>query len=352
MTEEDLTFSLLRGLPPPYNAFYASTSSLLDSLTFDDVVSNLQTYESHLLKQAEEHKPAEFAPCANFTQSQNQDPHNNRGGRSNRGQGRNQGKNQPCCQLCFKYGHRAINFYERFNKDFVEPQWNLRNQNSNSRASSSNPQANMVTTAINPPPQGVTWYPDSGASHHITPNLSDIQDPSVYSGPGQLYVGNGQGMQITHTGKAYLHNQNNIFKLKDVLPVPLITKNLLSIHKFALDKNVFIEFHAFFCLVKDNKTGEVVMRDTHKDGLYILKHMHQFTANIGQRASQETWHNRLGHPHFRIFQNILKDFEILVSHHIRHFICDVCCSSKSHKLPFKVSLHKSYKPLELIHLGV
>ena len=36
-------------------------------------------------------------------------------------------------------------------------------------------------------------------------------------------------------------------------------------HKFALDNNVFIEFHAFFCLVKDNKTGEVVMRGTNKD---------------------------------------------------------------------------------------
>ena len=69
----------------------------------------------------------------------------------------------------------------------------------------------MVTIAINPPPQGVTWYPDSGAYHHITPNLSDIQDPSVYSGLDQLYVRNGQGMQITHTCKAYLHNQNNIF---------------------------------------------------------------------------------------------------------------------------------------------
>ena len=210
MIEEDLTFSLLRGLPPPYNAFYASTSPLLDSLTFDDVVSNLRTYESHLLRQAEEHKPTEFAPCANFTQSQNQDPHHNRGGRSNRGQGRNQGKNQPLCQLCFKYGHRAVNCYERFNKDFVQCQWNPRSQNSNSRASSSNPQANMVTIAINPPSQRITWYPNSGASHHITPNLSDIHDPSVYSGPDQLYVENGQGMQITHTGKTYLHNQNNI----------------------------------------------------------------------------------------------------------------------------------------------
>ena len=231
-------------------------------------------------------------------------------------------------------------------------QWNPRNQNSNSRASCSNPQANMVTTAINPSLQGVTWYPDIGPSHCITPNLSDIQDPFVYSRPDQLYVGNGQDMQITHTGKAYLHNQNNIFKLKDVLHVPLITKNLFSVYKFALDNNLFREFHAFFCLVKDNKTGEVEMRGTHKDGLYILNHMHQFTANIGERASQETWHSRLGHPHFHIFQNILKDFEIHVSHHIRHFICDACCSSKSHELPFKVSWHKSSKPLELIHSDV
>ena len=121
MTEEDLTFSLLRGLPPPYNAFYASTSPLLDSLTFDDVVTNLCTYESHLLTQAKEHKPPEFAPCAKFTQSHNQVPHHNKGGRSNRGQGRNQGKNQPRYQFCFKYGHRAVNCIESFNKDFVQP---------------------------------------------------------------------------------------------------------------------------------------------------------------------------------------------------------------------------------------
>ena len=37
---------------------------------------------------------------------------------------------------------------------------------------------------------------------------------------------------------------------------------------------------------------------------------------------------------------------------MRHFICDACCSSKSHKLPFKISLHKSSKPLELIHSDV
>ena len=94
------------------------------------------------------------------------------------------------------------------------------------------------------------------------------------------------------------------------------------------------------------------MRGRHQDGLYILNHMYHFIPNIGERASQETWHNRLGHRHFQIFQNIFKNFEIPVSHHVRHFICDACCSSKSHKLPSKVSLHTSSKPLELIHSDV
>ena len=44
----DLSFALLRGLDQQYNAFYASTSQLLHTLTFDDVVANLVTFDSHL----------------------------------------------------------------------------------------------------------------------------------------------------------------------------------------------------------------------------------------------------------------------------------------------------------------
>ena len=44
----DLSFSLIRGLDQQYNAFYASTSQLLHTLTFDDVVANLVTFDSHL----------------------------------------------------------------------------------------------------------------------------------------------------------------------------------------------------------------------------------------------------------------------------------------------------------------
>ena len=66
--EHDLTFALLRGLGLTYNPFYASTNPILDSLTFDDVVCNLKTYESHLQQQTEEHKSQIFPPTTHFTQ--------------------------------------------------------------------------------------------------------------------------------------------------------------------------------------------------------------------------------------------------------------------------------------------
>ena len=49
ISTNDLSFALLRGLDHQYNAFYASTSQLLHTLTFDDVVANLVTL-THILR--------------------------------------------------------------------------------------------------------------------------------------------------------------------------------------------------------------------------------------------------------------------------------------------------------------
>ena len=73
----DLSFALLRGFDQQYNAFYASTSQLLHTLTFDDVVANLITFDSHLARQNTEHNTGEFPPSAHFTQTNNQEQRNN-----------------------------------------------------------------------------------------------------------------------------------------------------------------------------------------------------------------------------------------------------------------------------------
>ena len=76
------------------------------------------------------------------------------------------------------------------------------------------------------------WYIDSGATNHITPNFNNLSISSEYRGNDRLAVGNGQTLSISHTGSLYLashtHPLCNI-KLANVLYVPGITKNLLSI---------------------------------------------------------------------------------------------------------------------------
>ena len=41
-----------------------------------------------------------------------------------------------------------------------------------------------------------------------------------------------------------------------------------------------------------------------------------------------------------------------MTHQLSHYVCDACCSSKSHKQPFRISLRKSTRPLELVHSDV
>lgn len=47
--------------------------------------------------------------------------------------------------------------------------------------------------------EDATWYADSGANHYLTPDLETLQVPAPYTGTDSIAVGNGSGLQITHT---------------------------------------------------------------------------------------------------------------------------------------------------------
>lgn len=49
-----------------------------------------------------------------------------------------------------------------------------------------------------------TWLIDFGATSHITSDISAIQSPISYSGEDKMYIGDGQGMTIHHTGNSIL----------------------------------------------------------------------------------------------------------------------------------------------------
>lgn len=59
-------------------------------------------------------------------------------------------------------------------------------------------------------------------------------------------------MAIKHNGCSILHSHksNTSFNLQNLMHVPNLTKNLISVLKFAHDKHVFFEFHYNVCYVE------------------------------------------------------------------------------------------------------
>ena len=48
------------------------------------------------------------------------------------------------------------------------------------------------------------WYPDSGATNHLTNYLNNVTIRGDYSGNDQIVVDNGTGLPISHIGDSKL----------------------------------------------------------------------------------------------------------------------------------------------------
>jgi hypothetical protein len=48
------------------------------------------------------------------------------------------------------------------------------------------------------------WLVDSSASHHVTTDLNALSMPQDYAGSDNIVIGDGIGLEITHTGSTTL----------------------------------------------------------------------------------------------------------------------------------------------------
>jgi len=84
----------------------------------------------------------------------------------------------------------------------------------------------------------VTWFPNTSANQHVTPDLGSLTDSAPYLGNDYLHVGGGKGLDISHLGHTTLHSPKRMFTLSNVLHVPHITKPLLSVQKFCRETHL------------------------------------------------------------------------------------------------------------------
>ena len=107
--------------------------------------------------------------------------------------------------------------------------------------SSSLPQAHMMQ-AVNSNTSSNGWILDSGASHHVTNDLNNLSLHAPYDGSDEIVIGDGSSLPIAHTGSFSLTTLFKFFTFSNVLHVPSISRNILSIFKFCKENNTSIEF--------------------------------------------------------------------------------------------------------------
>nr|KYP34400.1 Retrovirus-related Pol polyprotein from transposon TNT 1-94 [Cajanus cajan] len=250
------------------------------------------------------------------------------------------------------------------------------NQSSHSRAASP---AQHAAPTLN---TATTWISDSGASHHATPDPQYLLQSAQFTGAEHIAMANGQGTSIASIGSNMFRSPihpSTILSLKDLLLVPTLTKNLISVSKFAKDNNVYFVFYPHSCFVKSQDLNETLLEGKlGEDGLYHF-HPHlvkKESINIDIEKNSaflksnpciflfekcnhvvsntyKQWHLRLGHPHHDALTKALQTCNIHLPtvNKISDF-CDSCCIAKSHRIPSQSSTTVYSKPLELVFLDV
>ena len=82
-------------------------------------------------------------------------------------------------------------------------------------------------------------------------NPGKLDTITSYKGHDKIIVGNGQGLNISHVGNISLNTNHGTLKLKDVLVVPQLKKNLLSVAQLTNDFPCSLEFNANGFTVKN-----------------------------------------------------------------------------------------------------
>jgi len=166
-----------------------------------------------------------------------------------------------------------------------------------------------------------------------------------------IVVGNGTHIPVTSRGQSTLHTPASKFTLNNVLVVPAIVRNLLSVRQFTRDNSCSIEFDALGFSVKDLRTRRVILRCNSDGDLYTITAAVPTTAHALLAASTSLWHQRLGHPSPAIVASLRQNKHITCTKTDRS-LCHACQLGKHTRLPFSTSTSRTSSPFELVHCDV
>lgn len=252
------------------------------------------------------------------------------------------------CQICHTQGHSA-----RRCPQFQGLQQQQMHPGNVNPFRPYQPRANVV---MNSPYSAANWLLASGATHHITSDLNNMALHQPYNGGDDVLIADGISLPISHSGLATLSTPTRNLALKNILCVPNIEKNLISVYKLCNTNGVSVQFFPASFQVKDLSTGVPLLQGRTRNQLYewpvSLPRAAAMITSSNPKTSLLSWHSRLGHPSLSILNSIVSQFSLPITSSEKQLSCSQCMINKSHRLPFTNSSISSSRPLEYIFTDV
>ena len=207
------------------------------------------------------------------------------------------------------------------------------------------------------------WYVDSGASNHMTSHEEWFREMRSPECPGYVETGDDTAHPITHVGNVPLTMQDGKAKyLADVLHVPDITKNLVSVGQM-VEQGLQVRFTSDGCYVEDLKNDcRLIAKGKRAGRLFTLDvslpemDAAMFARGSGVVADIEIWHKRIGHVNVQRLKNMQSKQIVDGLPKFRvdgmHKVCEACQFGKQARHAFPHEKHVCQKALEVVHSDV
>ena len=235
------------------------------------------------------------------------------------------------CRYCKKHGHEISKCFKRKKRNAYK----LASQKDQSAHAVTNESAASISNKED------IWYLDSGASCHMSFNGALFISKTVHREKATQADGN--SLYSTHKGDILLNIQNQKVKLHNVLLIPNLSVNLISVTKLVNDGKK-VTFNNSSALIEcPNKIYKISLIP----GTCIIENKPNISYIIfGQSFEDKIWHRRFGHPSKERLSKT-------IGRNIQSSDCAACVHGKHTRSPLpKYSLQKATHVLEIVNMDL
>nr|GMC71501.1 Retrovirus-related Pol polyprotein from transposon RE1 [Ipomoea batatas] len=192
----------------------------------------------------------------------------------------------------------------------------------------------------------------SGCTNHMTFDESMFKenDKTVIS---KVKIGNGHYIEVKGKRTVAIEGPSGIKLIPDVMLVPEISQNLLSVRQL-LEKGYSVIFKNNMCFITNSCCAELFSVKMKDKSFCLDWYETEFKAYPCVVSQAELWHKKLWHFHYSTLEYMQKK-EIVRGMSFTGgvaAVCEICQLGKQTRLPFPVEkTWRATEKIQLIHTG-